>query len=38
MRSYATWLSGFALLLIVYYGGAELYLIDPNKYVGGSGS
>ena len=30
-ESYATWLSGFALLLIVYYGGAELYLIDPNK-------
>ncbi len=30
-ESYATWLSGFALLLIVYYGGAELYLVDPNK-------
>lgn len=30
-ESYATWLSGFALMLIVYYGGAELYLIDPNK-------
>ena len=30
-ESYATWLSGFALLSIVYYGGAELYLIDPNK-------
>lgn len=30
-ESYATWLSGFALLAIVYYGGAELYLIDENK-------
>ena len=31
MGSYATWLSGFALLAIVYYGGAELYLIDESK-------
>jgi uncharacterized membrane protein len=30
-ESYATWLSGFSLLLIIYYGGAELYLIDLNK-------
>jgi uncharacterized membrane protein len=29
-ESYATWLSGFALLALVYYLGAELYLIDPN--------
>ncbi|CAI2933188.1 urate hydroxylase PuuD [Aminobacter niigataensis] len=29
-ESYATWLSGFALLWIVYYGGAELFLIDRN--------
>jgi uncharacterized membrane protein len=29
-ESYATWLSGFALLAVVYYLGAELYLIDPN--------
>jgi uncharacterized membrane protein len=27
-ESYATWLSGFALLAIVYYAGAELFLID----------
>ncbi len=30
-ESYATWLSGFALLAIVYYGSAELYLIDAEK-------
>ncbi|NRG18287.1 urate hydroxylase PuuD [Rhizobiales bacterium] len=29
-ESYATWLSGFAMLCIVYYAGAELYLVDPN--------
>ncbi|MDF1584874.1 urate hydroxylase PuuD [Marinimicrococcus flavescens] len=29
-EAYATWLSGFALLVIVYYFGAELYLIDRN--------
>ncbi len=29
-ESYATWLSGFALLFVVYYLGGELYLIDPN--------
>ena len=28
-ESYATWLSGFALLVLVYYLGSELYLIDP---------
>ncbi|TVQ58341.1 MAG: cysteine desulfurase [Rhodobacteraceae bacterium] len=28
-ESYATWMSGFALLAVVYYGGAELYLVDP---------
>ena len=30
-ESYATWLSGFAMLCVVYYAGAELFLIDPNK-------
>jgi uncharacterized membrane protein len=29
-ESYATWMSGFALLAIVYYAGADLYLIDRN--------
>ncbi len=29
-ESYWTWLSGFTLLVLVYYLGAELYLIDPN--------
>ena len=28
-ESYATWLSGFALLILVYYLGAEFYLVDP---------
>jgi Predicted membrane protein len=29
-ESYSTWLSGFALMAVVYYLGSELYLIDPN--------
>ena len=29
-ESYATWLSGFVLLVLVYYLGAEFYLIDPS--------
>ncbi|MEK0082399.1 urate hydroxylase PuuD [Benzoatithermus flavus] len=28
-EAYTTWLSGFALLVVVYYFSAELYLIDP---------
>ena len=28
-ESYATWLSGFALLVLVYYLGAQFFLIDP---------
>jgi uncharacterized membrane protein len=28
-EAYATWLSGAALLVVIYYFGAELYLIDP---------
>lgn len=30
-QSYATWLSGAALLMIVYWVGGELYLLDPTK-------
>jgi uncharacterized membrane protein len=30
-ESYATWLSGATLLMIVYWVGAELFLIDPEK-------
>lgn len=29
-EAYTTWLSGFALLVVLYYLGAELYLIDRN--------
>ncbi|MBE2275195.1 MAG: urate hydroxylase PuuD [Rhodobacteraceae bacterium] len=29
-ESYATWLSGFAMLVLVYYMGADLYMIDPT--------
>jgi uncharacterized membrane protein len=29
-EAYATWLSGFSLLVVVYYLGAELYLIDKS--------
>ena len=29
-ESYATWLSGFALMILTYYLGAELLLVDPN--------
>jgi len=31
-ESYSTWLSGAALLMIVYWAGAELYLIDMAKF------
>jgi uncharacterized membrane protein len=29
-EAYATWLSGMALMVVIYYFGAELYLIDRN--------
>jgi uncharacterized membrane protein len=29
-ESYFTWLSGFALLVLIYYFGADLYLVDRN--------
>jgi uncharacterized membrane protein len=31
-ESYATWVSGFALMCIVYYAGADLYLIDRSLW------
>ena len=31
-EAYATWVSGFALLALIYYAGAELYMIDILKY------
>lgn len=30
-EAYSTWLSGAALLMIVYWAGSEFFLIDPNK-------
>jgi len=32
-ESYSTWISGFLLLIWVYYFSANLYLIDPNVRV-----
>lgn len=29
-ESYVTWMSGFAMLAVVYYGGADLFLIDRH--------
>ena len=30
-ESYMTWISGAALLMVVYWVGGELYLLDPTK-------
>lgn len=30
-EAYTTWLTGFALLVLVYYVGADSFLIDPSK-------
>ncbi|MFZ5608119.1 MAG: urate hydroxylase PuuD [Pseudomonadota bacterium] len=30
-EAYTTWISGFFLLILIYYWGATLYLIDPAK-------
>jgi len=29
-EAYATWLTGFALLVLVYYLGAASFLVDPR--------
>lgn len=29
-ESYSTWLSGFAMLCVVYYMGGDLFLVDPS--------
>jgi uncharacterized membrane protein len=31
-EAYTTWLSGFALLIVLYYVGAPVYLIDTAKH------
>ncbi len=30
-EAYSTWLTGFALMSVMYYWGADQYLIDPAK-------
>ncbi len=30
-EAYSTWITGFLMLILVYYIGADAYLIDPNK-------
>jgi len=30
-EAYFTWISGFSLLLLIYYVGAQSFLIDPSK-------
>ena len=31
-EAYSTWITGFFLLVLMYYVGARTYLIDPTKY------
>ncbi|MCR6651041.1 MAG: urate hydroxylase PuuD [Cellvibrionaceae bacterium] len=31
-EAYSTWITGFFLLALMYYVGAESYLVDPTKY------
>jgi uncharacterized membrane protein len=31
-EAYTTWISGFFLLVVLYYAGAELYLVDPLAF------
>src|SRR5580700_5504285 len=37
-EAYATWIFGFALLVVVYYGQPELYLIDRSVADLGTGN
>ena len=37
-EAYFTWISGFSLLVLVYYVGAESFLIDPTKADLGEGA
>src|SRR5206468_2765821 len=37
-EAYTTWLSGFALLIVVYYLGAELFLTDRSVLDVGPGT
>jgi uncharacterized membrane protein len=30
-EAYFTWISGFSLLVLVYYAGAQSFLVDPSK-------
>ena len=30
-EAYFTWISGFSLLVLVYYVGAQSFLIDPGQ-------
>jgi uncharacterized membrane protein len=36
-EAYATWLSGFALLVVAYYWNAQLFMLDPAKAQIGAG-
>jgi uncharacterized membrane protein len=31
-EAYTTWISGFFLMVVLYYAGAELYLVDPLAF------
>jgi uncharacterized membrane protein len=37
-ESYSTWMSGFALLVVVYLSNAEVYLVDPSVRALSSGT
>ena len=31
-EAYMTWISGFSLLVLIYYVNSKVYLVDPSKY------